>query len=55
MQKDDAHTRRTCVTMSGTAIILTDGKAGHENQSKAFARALGLIQQSISLLNWMKI
>ena len=24
-----------------TAIILTDGKAGHENQSKAFARALG--------------
>ena len=23
------------------AIILTDGKAGHENQSKAFARALG--------------
>ena len=24
------------------AIILTDGKAGHENQSKAFARALGL-------------
>ena len=28
--------------MSGTAIILTDGKAGHENQSKAFARALGL-------------
>ena len=26
----------------GKAIILTDGKAGHENQSKAFARALGL-------------
>ena len=24
------------------AIILTDGKAGHENQSKAFVRALGL-------------
>ena len=24
------------------AVILTDGKAGHENQSKAFARALGL-------------
>ena len=24
------------------AIILTDGKAGHENQSKAFARSLGL-------------
>ena len=24
------------------AIIMTDGKAGHENQSKAFARALGL-------------
>ena len=23
-------------------IVLTDGKAGHENQSKAFARALGL-------------
>ena len=22
-------------------LILTDGKAGHENQSKAFARALG--------------
>ena len=28
--------------MGGRAIILTDGKAGHENQSKAFARALGL-------------
>ena len=26
---------------SRKAIILTDGKAGHENQSKAFARALG--------------
>ena len=26
----------------GKAIILTDGKAGHENQSRAFARALGL-------------
>jgi len=25
----------------GAAIILTDGKAGHENQSRAFARALG--------------
>lgn len=24
------------------ALILTDGKAGHENQSKAFARAMGL-------------
>ena len=24
------------------ALILTDGKAGHENQSKALARALGL-------------
>ena len=22
-------------------LVLTDGKAGHENQSKAFARALG--------------
>ena len=28
--------------MNGKAVILTDGKAGHENQSKAFARALGL-------------
>ena len=28
--------------MIGKALILTDGKAGHENQSKAFARALGL-------------
>ena len=28
--------------MKNKAIILTDGKAGHENQSKAFARALGL-------------
>ncbi|MBQ6136928.1 MAG: mitochondrial fission ELM1 family protein [Kiritimatiellae bacterium] len=27
--------------MSGRALVLTDGKAGHENQSKAFARALG--------------
>ena len=27
--------------MNREAIILTDGKAGHENQSKAFARALG--------------
>ena len=28
--------------MNGKALILTDGKAGHENQSRAFARALGL-------------
>ena len=28
--------------MDGKALILTDGKAGHENQSKAFARLLGL-------------
>jgi len=28
--------------MQGKALILTDGKAGHENQSKALARALGL-------------
>ena len=28
--------------MIDKAIILTDGKAGHENQSRAFARALGL-------------
>ena len=27
--------------MERKALILTDGKAGHENQSKAFARALG--------------
>lgn len=27
--------------MSKKVLILTDGKAGHENQSKAFARALG--------------
>lgn len=27
--------------MKGRVVILTDGKAGHENQSKAFARALG--------------
>ena len=27
--------------MNGRVLILTDGKAGHENQSKAFARALG--------------
>ena len=26
---------------SGKILILTDGKAGHENQSRAFARALG--------------
>ena len=30
------------MTNSSKAIVLTDGKAGHENQSKAFARALGL-------------
>ena len=30
------------MTNNGKAIVLTDGKAGHENQSKAFARALGL-------------
>ena len=30
------------MTNSFKAIVLTDGKAGHENQSKAFARALGL-------------
>ena len=30
------------MTNSAQAIVLTDGKAGHENQSKAFARALGL-------------
>ena len=29
------------MTTRGKAIVLTDGKAGHENQSKAFARALG--------------
>ena len=28
--------------MSGKVLILTDGKAGHENQSRAFASALGL-------------
>jgi len=27
--------------VNGKILILTDGKAGHENQSKAFARALG--------------
>ena len=27
--------------MSGKILILTDGKAGHENQSRAFARAMG--------------
>ncbi len=27
--------------MSARVLVLTDGKAGHENQSKAFARALG--------------
>ena len=30
------------MTTNGKAVVLTDGKAGHENQSKAFARALGL-------------
>ncbi len=30
------------MTNIGKAIVLTDGKAGHENQSMAFARALGL-------------
>ncbi len=29
------------------AIILTDGKAGHENQSKAFARALGCAETTL--------
>ena len=28
--------------MNGKVLILTDGKAGHENQSRAFARALGM-------------
>ena len=28
--------------MSGLALIVTDGKAGHENQSRACARSLGL-------------
>ena len=28
--------------MQEKAMILTDGKAGHENQSRAFARSLGL-------------
>ena len=31
------------------AIILTDGKAGHENQSKAFARSLGLDFELVSV------
>lgn len=31
------------------ALILTDGKAGHENQSKAFARALGLEHDLMSV------
>ena len=30
------------MAMQEKAMILTDGKAGHENQSRAFARALGL-------------
>ena len=28
--------------MQVKAMLLTDGKAGHENQSRALARALGL-------------
>ena len=35
------------MTNNGKAIVLTDGKAGHENQSKAFARALGLDSQLV--------
>ena len=35
------------MTNSAKAIVLTDGKAGHENQSKAFARALGLDSQLV--------
>ena len=31
------------------AIILTDGKAGHENQSRAFARALGCDAQTVQV------
>lgn len=31
------------------AVILTDGKAGHESQSKAFARALGLEAQIVKV------
>ena len=30
------------MSMQRKALILTDGKAGHENQSRAFVRALGL-------------
>ena len=37
------------MTDSAKAIVLTDGKAGHENQSKAFARALGLDFQLVSV------
>ena len=37
------------MTNSAKAIVLTDGKAGHENQSKAFARALGLDFQLVSV------
>ena len=37
------------MTNNGKAIVLTDGKAGHENQSKAFARALGLDFQLVSV------
>ena len=35
------------MTNNGKAIVLTDGKAGHENQSKAFARALGFDYQLV--------
>ena len=35
------------MTNSAKAIVLTDGKAGHENQSKAFARALGFDYQLV--------
>lgn len=42
MQEDYANSRWNRMTdMNGKVILLTDGKAGHENQSKAFARALG--------------
>ncbi len=35
------------MTNNGKAIVLTDGKAGHENQSKVFARALGFDYQLV--------
>ena len=35
--------------MMNQAIILTDGKAGHENQSKALARSLGLNYQLLPI------